>query len=83
MTISKPEVSTGSTLCLLVSTLCPRNINIYINHKKLRELEDKIKLQMQKSCTINFGSIAAIIHSIPSSCSFSTALFTKGVISVD
>lgn len=82
MTISKPEVPTGSTLCLLVLTLCPRNINIYINHKKVIELEEN-KLQMQKSWTINFGSIAAIIHSIPSSCSFSTALFTKGVISVD
>ena len=78
MTISKPEVSTGSTLCLLVLTLCPRNINIYINLTGRQ-----IKLQMQKNWTINFGSIAAIIHSIPSSCSFSTALFTKGVISVD
>lgn len=49
MTISKPEVSTGSTLCLLVLTLCPRNINIYINHKKLSELEDKLSYKCRRA----------------------------------
>ena len=49
MTISKPEVSTGSTLCLIVLTLCPRNINIYINHKKLIELEEKLSYKCRRA----------------------------------
>ena len=67
MTTSTPEVSTCSTPYFLVPYAVPCGIQVVT--EKINEIAPKHYIDEEKS--------------IPSSCSFSTALLTRGVISVE
>lgn len=70
MTTSTPEVSTWSTSYFLVLTQCPVESK-YVNWQDKWKCQQNITIYIREE------------KSIPSSCSFSTALLTRGVISVE